>query len=430
MINIFKENYVRGRAIDYVSEEVMTNIGKVLGTLRSSIVIVGMDTRESSPILKAALIKGLEEAQFKIYDLNITSTPAIMTLTKLYNCIGVMVTSGHTPFYENGLKIFKCGEIISNEEFQNIKNSLGQTFKVVPETLPVFSFYDYLKYTKGYKLNLTNEEPVIFDFANGSLSFLGPEILENYNFKKKIVNSTFNGKNTNFNCGDRELESIYSYCKKFDAKIGFAYDSDGDSFIAVERNSKGEYVLYDGYALSYVMAIYYLNNKMLKYDSVVCSLNANPGLIKSLEEAGANVIKVDPKKEKLQKVMEDNVASLGIEVSGHIFDNNSSTICDALLNSLRILEILNKTNKTLEELVKGLKIYKILTENLYFYNEKTILSKEFDTFIENLKKSIDTPYNFIIVRNHQNEHRLTIHVSTGDDDIDKEILKEIKEEVA
>ena len=90
-----------------------------------------MDTRESSPELKEALIQGLKNTGFYVYDLNITSTPSLIYLTKVYDCIGVMITASHNPYKDNGIKVIIKGRKINDEEIELVESNLGKKVNVI-----------------------------------------------------------------------------------------------------------------------------------------------------------------------------------------------------------------------------------------------------------------------------------------------------------
>ena len=89
------------------------NVGRALvcvltedGRTRPKIV-VGMDTRLSSPLLLDSLMEGICEAGGDATTIDVCSTPAVAHIvTKHKYDAGVMISASHNPWDYNGIKIF------------------------------------------------------------------------------------------------------------------------------------------------------------------------------------------------------------------------------------------------------------------------------------------------------------------------------------
>src|SRR5580698_9139299 len=70
-------------------------------------VILGRDTRESSPWIAATLAAGLREAGATIRSAGIVPTPAVAFLTRTHGFqAGVVISASHNPWIDNGIKLF------------------------------------------------------------------------------------------------------------------------------------------------------------------------------------------------------------------------------------------------------------------------------------------------------------------------------------
>ena len=113
MHRLFGTDGVRGIANEALSCERATQIGRALGTVLSSRhkyrpkVLIGMDTRLSSPMLASAIAAGLCSAGSDVIGLGVVPTPAVAYLVGKYQAkAGVMISASHNPFPYNGIKIF------------------------------------------------------------------------------------------------------------------------------------------------------------------------------------------------------------------------------------------------------------------------------------------------------------------------------------
>ena len=70
-------------------------------------VIVGRDTRESSPWIAAMMAAGLRDAGVHVESAGIVPTPAVAFLTRIHGFdAGVVISASHNPWRDNGIKLF------------------------------------------------------------------------------------------------------------------------------------------------------------------------------------------------------------------------------------------------------------------------------------------------------------------------------------
>src|ERR1035441_10025805 len=70
-------------------------------------VLIGRDTRESSPWIAAALAAGLRDAGASVESAGIIPTPAVAFLARTRGFhAGVVISASHNPWRDNGIKLF------------------------------------------------------------------------------------------------------------------------------------------------------------------------------------------------------------------------------------------------------------------------------------------------------------------------------------
>src|ERR1017187_2723926 len=70
-------------------------------------VILGRDTRESSPWIAATLAAGLREAGARVESAGVVPTPAVAFLAHKHGFqAGVVISASHNPWRDNGIKLF------------------------------------------------------------------------------------------------------------------------------------------------------------------------------------------------------------------------------------------------------------------------------------------------------------------------------------
>ncbi|MRX49672.1 phosphomannomutase [Paracoccus sp. S-4012] len=110
-ITCFKAYDVRGRLGENLDEDVAYRIGRAFAEARQArLVVVGRDSRESSPALQAALMRGLTEGGADVLDLGLAGTEEVYFATPHFDADGgIEVTASHNPIDYNGMKMVGRG---------------------------------------------------------------------------------------------------------------------------------------------------------------------------------------------------------------------------------------------------------------------------------------------------------------------------------
>ena len=423
MSKYFGTDGIRGEAYKDITESLAKKVGQSLGVLKSNKCIVGMDTRESSLTLKNALIEGLKNVGFYVYDLNVTSTPSLMYLTKVYDCVGVMITASHNPYQDNGIKVINRGRKTDEKENDLLEASFSKKIKVSGMPLKYFSIYEYTKLLKQFEISSSLK--IAFDFSNGSLSYIYKDIIDYYHFRKAIVGAKPNGRNINEDCGSQSLDLIKRTVNLESCDYGFAFDGDGDRVIAIDK----ELNVYDGDSIIYAIANYYKSKNKLTNNVVVLSEDANPGLAYSLKknlevDSVKSIVGDRFVKEKMNEVQ----SILGGETSGHIILNKYIPTGDGLFVALFLLNIITETKKSLKELTEGLKLFEVVRKNYPDFDERYVQSAKFKKELDKLIETVKNPESsLVLVRKSGTQHLLRVSVSTGDDKENERLIKAIEE---
>src|SRR3989344_1652522 len=144
--NIFKAYDIRGKYPEEIDENIISEIAdflpKILKCENKKIeIIIGHDTRLSSPSLYRAAIRGirnkelgirnknkkniLHNSKFIILPIGLATTPMFYFLVNHFNADGgIMITASHNPKEYNGLKIVGRNAVpISGKEILRIMNN-------------------------------------------------------------------------------------------------------------------------------------------------------------------------------------------------------------------------------------------------------------------------------------------------------------------
>jgi phosphomannomutase / phosphoglucomutase len=111
MLNCFKAYDIRGRVPDELNEDVAYRIGRAFAQiLDCDEVVVGQDVRIDSPLLAAAVTRGLNDAGTSVIDIGLCGTEEVYFQTAHRGVGGgIMVTASHNPMDYNGMKLVREG---------------------------------------------------------------------------------------------------------------------------------------------------------------------------------------------------------------------------------------------------------------------------------------------------------------------------------
>ena len=109
----------------------------------------------------------------------------------------------------------------------------------------------------------------------------------------------------------------------------------------------------------------------LNGDIVVATTMSNMGLEVALQSSGIRMLRAPVGDKYVLEEMQKTGAALGGEQSGHIiFRDCDSTTGDGLLTGLRVMEVMARSGRPLDELVADLKVYPQTIKNVRVREKK------------------------------------------------------------
>jgi phosphoglucosamine mutase len=325
-------------------------------------IVLGMDTRESGPWLAAQVAGGLVESGVTPRFAGLITTPGVAYLTRTRDFVaGVMISASHNPYQDNGIKIFDhSGFKLPDQQELALEET---TFEVLrsgaslptPANLTVdggldAAYADFLASTMHCRLEgLT----VVLDCANGAACEIAPGLFESLGATVESLSCAPDGRNINLNCGALHVEQLRERVLAVGADVGVAFDGDADRCMMISNSGK----LIDGDAVLLIAATAMHNDGNLPGDTVVATVMSNLGLERALNGRGIQMLRTQVGDKYVLEEMIRRGAVLGGEQSGHVIFTQSATTGDGLLTALRVLEIVSRSGKSLDELTSDLKIY-------------------------------------------------------------------------
>lgn len=373
--NIFREFSIRGIAEQDLTDDVVAAIGQAIGLFfqqqGATSLVVGRDTRLSSPRLSQALIHGLRHNDLKIIDLGLAPTPVHNFATDYYSADGgVMITASHNPPEYNGLKIRNRDRSLEAAELQAIYHLATQAHTAVAgssqveaaDILPIYT--EHLKAKARFQIREPTSEvcsaktsevlTVVVDggsgtnglIAAGLLRDLGCQVVELYcepdgRFPHRSPDPTAAGA----------LADLSARVRAEQAQLGLAYDGDGDRLALVDE--QGQTVLGD--QIMMILARHILRSGPAR---IVYEILCTQALADDVAAHGGEPIMVPSGYAFVHEAMQRHQAALGGELSGHLFCYEPDfRFDDALLATIKLLNSVAHSQQPLSALVAALPRY-------------------------------------------------------------------------
>jgi phosphomannomutase len=245
---------LRGIVGDGLDPNYVVRFAQAVGLLAErGTVVVGRDGRASGPMLKRAVLAGLESVGCRVIDAGITATPTCGFLVRHFRAkAGLEITASHNPVQWNGLKPFSSEGAVFDEsrgkallalldrELLELSawNSLGHT-----EEHPEAGEAHLAKVLEQVDVNTIRKRrlKVVLDCNHGSGSVLGPKLLDALGCDLIVLGGTPDGQ---FEHPAEPLkENLRGLCEVVNhrnADIGFAQDPDADRLAIVDN--RGRYI--------------------------------------------------------------------------------------------------------------------------------------------------------------------------------------------
>ncbi|MGL4954618.1 MAG: phosphoglucosamine mutase [Cetobacterium sp.] len=386
MRKYFGTDGIRGEANKELTVELALKLGYALGyTLKKQYpdkkrirVIMGSDTRRSGYMLRSALTAGLNSMGINIDFVGVIPTPGVAYLTQKSTAkAGIMISASHNPARDNGIKIFwEDGYKLPDEvelEIEALMDNVEEITKdpIAGDEVGRFTYAEdeYYLYRDHVISTVSGDfsgMKIILDAANGSAYRVAKEVFLALGAEIVIINDAPNGKNINVKCGSTHPEILSKVVMGYEADLGLAYDGDADRLIAVDKFGN----IIDGDKIIAVLALGMKNRGELKNNQVVTTVMSNMGFESYLSDKGVNLIRANVGDRYVLEKMKELSVNIGGEQSGHIILSDFGTTGDGVLTSVKLVEAIRDSGKSLDELVSEIVDWPQLLINVRVDNSK------------------------------------------------------------
>jgi phosphoglucosamine mutase len=345
MTKLFGTDGVRGVAGERLTAELAVALGRAAAAearAKRPQVLIIRDTRESGPMLEAALAAGVAQGGGDALIGGILPTPAASILVrKLGLDLAAVVSASHNPWQDNGIKFFgPDGTKLSDEAEERIEAAVAGGSAGSPGAIGAVrelhgALDDYLRALESeFRLSLDGKR-VVLDCANGATFRAAPVIFRRLGAEVELIGADPDGRNINDGVGSTHPEALAERVRESDAAIGFAYDGDGDRVIAVDAEGR----VRDGDELMTLIALWARDRGALR-GGLVVTVMSNFGLHSAMEAAGVELAVTPVGDRHVSAELAKRGWNLGGEQSGHLIWREFAPTGDGVAASLLTLSAL------------------------------------------------------------------------------------------
>ncbi|MCC6446322.1 MAG: phosphoglucosamine mutase [Armatimonadetes bacterium] len=249
-------SWVRGVVGDSLTPELIVNLGCAFGTYcDGKTVVIGRDTRQSSDMLRAAVVSSLLSTGCRVVDLGFSPTPLVsFAVRQLEAAGGLSITGGHNDSRWNALKFIGADgallNAISSEEVLDIYHAAEfarvpwdglKAWDCAPDILG--RYLDHITTALDVERIRSARLRVAVDFCNGTGAAVAAPLLDALGCKLILLNEEPEAEFAHPPAPSVEnMRQLAALLRYLSADLGVALNIDGDriGFVTAEGTPLSE----------------------------------------------------------------------------------------------------------------------------------------------------------------------------------------------
>jgi len=369
-MSIFKAYDVRGKYPEEINEEVAYRIGRAFVLLtRTRDIMIGIDVRTHSPMLRDAFIRGAMEQGADVIDIGLITTCQMISLkTWMNHDTAVMVTASHLDSQFNGFKMLTgVGQYVSEDYGMKHLEKLVTENEFPPSPRKgALKRAQYLEtYVKELLKLFTPRKPAsvfVADCSNGSIG-AELELIANYTgINLRLINNQPDGSFPNHSPNPIKPEAqqqAAAAIKQLGAIGGCIFDADADRVTFLDEQGNPVHPNY---------AACILTKSILKQhpgNSVAYDLVSSRVVPETITSCGGKPLRTKVGRASVIAEMMKHNAVFGAETSSHIMFRDTSYGEATTLAMLMLIDEIAASNVPMSLLVASYARYPLLPETNY-----------------------------------------------------------------
>jgi phosphomannomutase len=402
-------------------------------------IAIGRDTRTSGMEMFLAVVKGLFNLQYNVYDFGICPTPAIMMMVKKFKLDGgIQITASHNPEEWNGLKfISRQGRFLYPQEVEKFKQQLNiKSDNIQTKKFPNFEQKEIIEL---YLKNIVNADyfkkiqykkfKIGIDSCNGAAEESAMRLVKMLDSIPISIKKPSDGFPRGPEPKAENLKRLCLIIRKEKLDFGIAFDPDGDRFACVDET---------GTPLSEEMSVLLATQFILEQQKgpVVVNNSTTMAIDKICQQFNVPIYRSKTGEINVVKMMKEVNAIVGGEGNGGVIVPKINTTRDGLVATAILISLLSKKNSKLSQIRKELP---------QFFMDKTEINKYKDNWIDIITKlfrndkdikidrqeglKIFSPNFWILLRKSNTEPILRIIAESDNKSLTNRLIADIIKEI-
>lgn len=357
-MSVFHAYDIRGVYGVNLLPEMVYKMGFFLPTvLKTEIIAVGRDCRESSPDMFKHLVNGICDAGAHVVDLGLATTPMVYYATGKYDFGGsVQITASHNNAEYNGLKVssdkampvgYDNGLNLLEEYVHNHTPKLAKTRGTV-STLDIKEEY-LIFLSKWVPENRTLK--VGIDGSNGMAGLFVKKLLGTENVL--YINEELDGRFPNHPPNPlvpENIKQLQALVRDKACDIGIIFDGDADRVMFTDEN--GTFVSPD--LIIALLGHHFLDGTPIR---VLQDIRSSKAIGEYLKPMGAEMHTWRVGRAFAAPKLKEIDGLYGGELAGHYYFKDFFYSDSGLLASLLVLRVLTQLNKPFSKIIRDIKKY-------------------------------------------------------------------------
>jgi len=361
-MSIYKAYDIRGLYPGELDENTARRIGSAFARyLEAGALVVGRDMRTMAPAVADAVIEGITSTGCHVLDIGLASTPMTYFAIGRLPCDGgLCVTASHNPKDYIGFKLCREGarplsgdagikelERIVAEKEPRPASRRGERRRLEVKE-------DYVEHV----LSFAREIPplrIAVDYANGMGAFAVPEILSHLEgLQVESIHDELDGTFPNHEANPLKEENLADLRRKIEesgADLGVEFDGDADRCAFMD--GRGRVVSSDLVTALLARDLLAAHpGKGILYD-----LRSSRVVPEEIERLGGVPVRERVGHSFMKATMRARDCAGGGELSGHYYFADNYFSDSGIIALLKILGVMAREKKSLQELADGLRKY-------------------------------------------------------------------------
>jgi phosphomannomutase len=358
---IFKAYDVRGVVPDDLDVDLVRAIGGAYAQITDDRpILIGRDSRLSSPDLAAALADGITAQGSDVVDLGLASTDLLYFASGSLDLPGIMITASHNPKQYNGLKFCQPGARPVGEEtgLRDIR-AIVEAGVTPATTRGSVEHRDLLDAYVEHVLRFVDIEAmrpltVVADTANGMGGLVVPAVFERLPITAHYLFRELDGTFPNHPADPLNPENqkdLKAAVLEHGADVGLAFDGDADRVFLVDERAEDV----SGSLLTAIVAV-----SMLRKEpgaKIVHNLICSWVVPETIREHGGVPVRTRVGHSFIKQIMAETGAIFGGEHSGHYYFRENYRADSGLIAGVVALGELSASGGSLSALLAPYRRY-------------------------------------------------------------------------